>query len=372
MNGPHISKYQFLAYRCLAGLALAIFWGQAAWRSEFEAPFWNGFFPAVEWESLISFFPNILNLGALEVPLAVAAALSSLFIIFGWARKFFASLILYALACVHHSELMALTPLSLIMSMICVQLMLAPEHEKTKGWRLKRWHSLAAGVFVLFHLVLVVNPFILPTRLFSDVSLAVSHFPLWLHTIFSLSFLMLAHKPWRWIFWIVQLFMVVSFLFIGMDAASFLFLLSLIVLAIDPQWLQPSEPPELVVFYDGSCGLCHGFVRFLLDVDEREVTKFAPLQEDFAKEKLEDHPELLNDLETVVVLNNGVLSVKSQAAFEIFRYLGGPWAMLSFLRVLPASLTNIFYNFIAKRRYQIFGRDETCPLPSPEDRERFL
>lgn len=372
MNGAQITKYQFRVYRCLAGLGLAFFWGQAAWSFEFSAPFWADFFPAVEWKSLISFFPNILSLGPLEVPLAIVAMLSSLLVAFGVARKFFASLVLYALACVHHSELMALSPLSLIMSVICIQLMLTPEHESAKGWRLKRWHSLAASVLLLFHLVLVVNPFVLPTRLLSDVSLAVSHLPLWLHAIFSLSFLMLAHKPWRWAFWFVQLVMVASFIFIGMDLSSFLLLLSLLTLAIDPQWLLPNEAPELIVFYDGNCGLCHGLVRFLLDIDKAGATKFAPLQESFAHKKLEAYPELLNDFETVVVLNNGVLTTKSQAVFEIFRYLGGPWALLSFLRLLPSSLTNYFYAFIAQRRYKIFGRYETCPLPSSEDRERFL
>lgn|GEM_PF-123635 len=372
MRGPHINKYQFRTYRFLAGLGMAVFWGMAALRTDFQATFWSGFFPAVEWESLISFFPNILKLAPLQIPLSIVATISSLLITFGVVRKFSSSLVLYALACVHHSELMSLTPFSLIMAMICVQLMLAPERINSKGWRLSRWHSVAAGVFLLFHLVLIVNPFILPTRLLSDVDIVVSNFPLWLHALFSASFLMLAHKPWRWVFWFVQLFMVISFVFIGMNTTSFLLMLALLVLSVDPRWLLPSDPPELVVFYDGNCGLCHGFVRFLLEVDQASVTKFAPLQGEFAKTKLEGHPELLNDLETVVVLNDGELTTRSQAAFEIFRHLGGIWSMLSFLRVFPTSLTNIFYRIVAQRRYKLFGQYESCPLPSSEDKERFL
>lgn len=372
MRGPHITPYQFKAYRILAGLGMAFFWARQAYTSQFEVPFWQDFFPRVEWESLIGFFPNVLALGPLEVPLALLGLVSSLFVCLGVARRFFASVGLYALACVHHSELMALTPFSVMMAYLSVQLMLAPEKALNQPWRLRRWHSLAAGVLLLFHLVLVVNPFILPTRLLTEAQVLTPHFPLWLHAVFSLSFLMLAHKPWRAPFWGVQLVMVMSLMLIGMDMASLFLLLALLILSIDPRWLLPQEPPELVVFYDGNCGLCHGFVRFLLDVDESEVTKFAALQSPLAQEKLAAHPELINDLETVVVLNEGELTVRSRAAFEIFRYLGGPWAILSCLRFLPTPLTDFFYRLVAKRRYQIFGRYESCPLPSPEEKQRFL
>lgn len=372
MNGPHIGHYQFAAYRILAGLGMALFWGSSALKAQFESPFWKDYFPTVQWESLISFFPNILNLGSLEIPLAWIGLVSSFLICFGFARKFFASLSLYILACIHHSELMTLTPFSLLLAFICVQLMLVREKTTQLRWRLQRWHSLAAGVLLLFLLVMVVNPFILLPRLFAGEQIVVSEFPLWVHLVFSLSFLMLAYKPWRAYFWCVEVLMVMSFLFIGIDFFSWLLLGSLLVLSIDPRWLLPETPPELIVFYDGNCGLCHKFVRFLLDVDEFEVTKFSPLQGELAAEKLAQHPELLNDLETVVVLNQGELTTESRAAFETFRYLGGPWVILSWLRFLPKSLTNFFYRLIARNRYRLFGRYESCPLPSPEERQRFL
>jgi predicted DCC family thiol-disulfide oxidoreductase YuxK len=125
-----------------------------------------------------------------------------------------------------------------------------------------------------------------------------------------------------------------------------------------------------IIFFDGYCGLCNGFVNFIMRVDRKGLFKFSPLQSDFAKAKLS--VEDTQDLKSVVVLIDEVTYRKARGVFMALRELGLFWKCLSFLRFLPAGLLNFSYDFIAENRYRLFGKRETCRLPSPAERERFI
>ncbi len=120
------------------------------------------------------------------------------------------------------------------------------------------------------------------------------------------------------------------------------------------------------IYYDGHCGLCHGFVKFVLARDAKERFHFAPLDKLPAVER-----QGLPD--SVVVRTAAGLLVKSDAALYILTGLGGVWQMLAACaRVFPKTLRNFFYDGIAKARYRIFGkRDDVCPLVPPRLRNRF-
>ena len=135
---------------------------------------------------------------------------------------------------------------------------------------------------------------------------------------------------------------------------------------------------QLIVFYDGVCGLCNRLVQFLLKRDTHDRLRFASLQSDFASKVLSRHGIDPKDLDTVHVVENydqateRVLN-RSDAILRAGRELGGLWSFASKLgSVVPRPLRNLFYRFVATNRYRVFGKYETCMLPQPEHRGKFL
>lgn len=125
-----------------------------------------------------------------------------------------------------------------------------------------------------------------------------------------------------------------------------------------------------IVFFDGHCGLCSEFVDFVLKADKRKIFKFSPLQSEFASKHL---PEFLTrDLSTVVIIIDGQTFTKARAVLHLFKKMGGPWSLLSIFRFLPKGILNFFYDQIAKYRYLIMPKKETCRLPTPQEKERFI
>jgi predicted DCC family thiol-disulfide oxidoreductase YuxK len=143
-------------------------------------------------------------------------------------------------------------------------------------------------------------------------------------------------------------------------------------------------PPNLdgllpVVFYDGVCGLCNRTVQFILKRDRRKVFRFAPLQGPLANRILRAHGIDPSGLDTIYVAancdvsSNERLLARSDAAMFVLREIGGIWRVgADVLGLLPRSVRDWGYDLIARNRYRIFGRYETCPMPSEGVRARFL
>ncbi|MGP0564527.1 MULTISPECIES: thiol-disulfide oxidoreductase DCC family protein [unclassified Nitrospina] len=128
------------------------------------------------------------------------------------------------------------------------------------------------------------------------------------------------------------------------------------------------QPP--IIFFDGMCGLCNGFVDFLIRADKAQVFRFSPLQGEAAGRVLGTTGEY--SLDSVVLVEGDRVSSKSTAALRIFRRLGGIWSLLWALRWVPLPVRDGIYEWIARNRYRLFGEKETCRIPSPEERTRFL
>jgi predicted DCC family thiol-disulfide oxidoreductase YuxK len=125
-----------------------------------------------------------------------------------------------------------------------------------------------------------------------------------------------------------------------------------------------------VIFFDGHCGLCNGFVDFMMKIDRGALFKFSPLQSDFAKKNLP--PEDVEDLKSVVVLINGKTYRKAKGVLMAMTELGGFWKFLGIFKLFPSVCLNFFYDIIAENRYQFFGKRDTCRLPTLEEKARFI
>ncbi|MGP0630554.1 thiol-disulfide oxidoreductase DCC family protein [Nitrospina sp. 32_T5] len=128
------------------------------------------------------------------------------------------------------------------------------------------------------------------------------------------------------------------------------------------------QPP--IIFFDGMCGLCNGFVDFLIRADKVQVFRFSPLQGEAAGRVLGTTGKY--SLDSVVLVEGDRVSSKSTAALRIFRRLGGIWSLLWALRWVPLPVRDGIYEWIARNRYRLFGKKATCRIPSPEERTRFL
>lgn len=128
------------------------------------------------------------------------------------------------------------------------------------------------------------------------------------------------------------------------------------------------------LFYDGSCALCHGAVRFVLARDpEGSAFRFAPLDSLAFRSVASDEERAQLPDSLVVATEDGRLLTRSDAVLHLLRRLGGGWGVLASLgRWVPRPLRDLAYDFVARVRYRVFGRkDDACPVIPPALRSRF-
>ncbi|MCA0174059.1 thiol-disulfide oxidoreductase DCC family protein [Bacillus sp. RAR_GA_16] len=126
-----------------------------------------------------------------------------------------------------------------------------------------------------------------------------------------------------------------------------------------------------IILFDGVCNLCNGLVKFMFKYDKKAVFSFASLQSETA-EILLKKAGLTEVPDSVIVIKEGKALVKSEAALSIIQQLGGFFKLLLVFRLLPRSIRDRLYDEVAKRRYKWFGKQESCMLPTKEQRKRFL
>jgi predicted DCC family thiol-disulfide oxidoreductase YuxK len=127
-----------------------------------------------------------------------------------------------------------------------------------------------------------------------------------------------------------------------------------------------------VVLFDGVCNLCNGAVNFIIDRDPEGHVQFAPLQSELAQTALEARGHSASDLDTMVLLTEEAVYVRSDAALRIARRLSGAWPLLSLFVWVPRPLRDAVYDWVASHRYDWFGTRASCRLPTPDLRHRFL
>ena len=129
---------------------------------------------------------------------------------------------------------------------------------------------------------------------------------------------------------------------------------------------------RIVVFFDGVCGLCNGFVDFCMKRRGLNSVLFTPLQGETAKKKLPiEYRE--GDLSTIVIETQNGFLTKSDAVAHLLKVAGGPWKIAgSLMKLFPRPIRNLGYDMVAKTRYVFFGKKESCRLPTASEKARFL
>jgi len=133
-----------------------------------------------------------------------------------------------------------------------------------------------------------------------------------------------------------------------------------------------------VILYDGVCGLCNRVVRFVLRHDRNATFRFATMQSPLSQQALARHNKSADEFDTVCVVLDLAqpterLLIRSDATQFIFKQLGGIWRFFAIVAsLIPRPVRDWAYRLVARRRYRLFGRYGTCPLPDPKVRDRFL
>jgi predicted DCC family thiol-disulfide oxidoreductase YuxK len=131
--------------------------------------------------------------------------------------------------------------------------------------------------------------------------------------------------------------------------------------------------PSDIILFDGVCNLCNGFVQFIIRHDPAGRFRFAALQSEAGQALLAKYGvESPAVPDSVLLLSSGRLLSHSAAVLGIAQGLGGVWALAGVGRLLPRAWRDALYRFVARNRYRWFGRQESCMLPTPALKTRFL
>lgn len=140
---------------------------------------------------------------------------------------------------------------------------------------------------------------------------------------------------------------------------------------------MPDPGSNPIILFDGVCGLCNRLIQFLLKRDRHDRLRFASLQSEFAATVLKRHGLDPTDLDTVyLIMNHGKTNeqvlARSDAIIKALDSLGGIWRIAPFGKVLPRPVRDLFYKAVAANRYRVFGKSDSCMIPEPRHRQKFI
>lgn len=388
-----VTPYQFVAFRiALGGHLLA------------------HFIPIILYHPAIlrqgGIFPNIF--AALEDPLlksgiVLVLAVLSLMLAGGWKRRWAALFLFYGWTCLHGLNIFTGRSGLPYIGWVLLALALAPKGEplafKEKpdpDWRFPKkifigaWTLLALGYAIsgiqklgdpswmngealqlflnnpltpdtFFREWLVAAPGLLKLMTWGTLALQIAFAPLALFAKI---------RPWVWLAMVAIHLGMFCVLDVADHSAG---MLLVHFFAFDSRWLKPKvkdpdNPP--IIFFDGVCGLCDRFVDFVIAEDQAHVHRVSALQGETARNRLD--PELVKDLNTIVLLEDNKTWFKSSAALRTLKGMGGFWSLFYYFIFVPEAIRNRVYDLVARYRYRVFGKSATCRLPTPEERAVFL
>lgn len=127
-----------------------------------------------------------------------------------------------------------------------------------------------------------------------------------------------------------------------------------------------------IIIFDGVCNLCNGSVQFVIKHDKKSLFKFASLQSEAGQSLLQQYLLPTKDYTSFVLIENNRAYTRSSAALRVAKHLSGPISFLYGFIIVPAFIRDAVYNLISKNRYKWFGKKDSCMIPTPQLKERFL
>ncbi|WP_426236783.1 thiol-disulfide oxidoreductase DCC family protein [Pararhizobium sp. DWP1-1-3] len=139
----------------------------------------------------------------------------------------------------------------------------------------------------------------------------------------------------------------------------------------DPSVRDFADDHPIIVF-DGECIFCSGWVNFVLRHDRQGRYRFITAQSALGAALYRHYGLDSRDYETNILIEGGIAYLKSEGSLRMAAGLGFPWRLASALRIIPKSIRDPLYELVARNRYRIAGRRNTCFVPKPEHRARFI
>lgn len=136
------------------------------------------------------------------------------------------------------------------------------------------------------------------------------------------------------------------------------------------KWFDPQPKDSGIVYFDGICSICNGFVDFLITRDANHSLQYTTLQGDTAKENLNE--DLYKNVNSLIFQSGEKIYTRSNAALMALSSLGGFWKFTIWLRLIPRFIRDAIYKLIARNRYTWFGKRGECRVPTKSERGRIL
>ncbi|SCY03183.1 Predicted thiol-disulfide oxidoreductase YuxK, DCC family [Nonlabens sp. Hel1_33_55] len=127
-----------------------------------------------------------------------------------------------------------------------------------------------------------------------------------------------------------------------------------------------------IVLFDGVCNLCNKAVTFIIEHDPKDEFRFAALQSDIGEELLAKHNIDRSKIDSIILIKENKAYIKASAALRIAKDLKGPISLVYIFVILPKFITNTVYDFIARNRYDWFGKKDNCMIPTTDLKSKFL
>ncbi|WP_282943181.1 DCC1-like thiol-disulfide oxidoreductase family protein [Paenibacillus sp. RC67] len=136
--------------------------------------------------------------------------------------------------------------------------------------------------------------------------------------------------------------------------------------------LQSDTFEHPIMLFDGECRFCSGSVQFIIRHDKKDIFRFAQLQSDTAQSLLP--PEILDDptIDSVILIDEGIVYTHSAAVLQICKRLGRGWTLLYIFTCVPARWRDSLYRWVAKRRHKLLGKQDSCMIPTADIRRKFI
>ena len=133
-----------------------------------------------------------------------------------------------------------------------------------------------------------------------------------------------------------------------------------------------SNSKSHILLFDGVCNLCNSIIQFTIKRDPKGKFKFASLQSESGQALLKKFGLPTDDFDSFVFINGDKHFLKSSAGLHVLKELGGVWKLFYVFIIFPRPLRDFIYNMIEKTRYRIFGKRDTCMIPTQDIKLRFL